>query len=147
MRVTRRWPRSPWYQARHEHDGQTDQQRETRELLQLSGPLQQRADVGQTLQQSPGTRGVGNAPLHHLAAAQSVPDGSPLPFRRLGHLKDSRMFKFGIGSDTWSLRQLHVELDRRELLGRQAVGAEKRNPAGVRVDIGEQRIDGDGKEN
>ena len=68
-----------------QHDGQANQQREAGELLQLLGPVQKRADVGEALKEAPGARDVGDAPLHHLAAAQSGPGAVALPLARVAH--------------------------------------------------------------
>ncbi len=63
--------------------GKPTMKRENRDPLQLLGPVKRGADVGEALQEAPGTGGVGNAPLHHLATAQPVPGA--LPVGRVGH--------------------------------------------------------------
>ena len=69
-------------------DGEADQQQERCELLQPFRPVERRDHIGQTLQQAPGTGRIGNAPLHHLAAAEALPGAVALPFRRrIGHAR------------------------------------------------------------
>ncbi len=76
----------------HEDDRQADQQRERCKLLDLFRPMEGVGDVGEALQQTPSPRGVGNAPLHHLAAGQSLPKRGLLPVLRLvGHAALSLM--------------------------------------------------------
>ena len=64
----------------HENDRQADQQPQGRELLDLARPVERAGDVLETLKQAPGTGRVDDAPLHHLAATQPIPEAVALPF-------------------------------------------------------------------
>jgi len=66
----------------HDRDRQADEQDDGRNLLQLLRPPEGVAHVGDALQQSPGPRRVGDAPLHHLAAAQLLQQPCVLPIHR-----------------------------------------------------------------
>ena len=88
VRVTRRSPRSPWNQARTSTTGRPISSARAVSCWSCSGQWKSVGDVGEALQQAPGTGGVGNAPLHHLAAAQSAPE--VVVCRCLGHVGASR---------------------------------------------------------
>ena len=111
--------------GKDKHDRQTDQQRETRELLQMSWPVEERADVREALQETPRTGDVGNAPLPHLAAAQSSPEGCrpprPVALRSSGSLP--------VGGSVAGLRgstSVRGEFDRNERTGTRG----RRRPGG-----------------
>ena len=71
--LTRCCPRSPWYQASTNAMGSPTRNAMRHGSLQLPGPLEHRAEVSQPLQQAPRAGHIGDAPLHHLAAAQAGP--------------------------------------------------------------------------
>jgi hypothetical protein len=68
-----------------EDDWQADEQCERDQLLNLTGPIVGAAEVLEALQESPGSRDVDDAPLHHLAAGQSGPGAFALALARVGH--------------------------------------------------------------
>ena len=86
-RVTRCSPRSPWYQAITRTIGRPI--RSARIATWLSCPGQSKASLTycEALQESPGTRGIGDPPLHHLAR-RSLAQSALLRTlcRRVGHV-------------------------------------------------------------
>ena len=85
--------------SQNECNRQTNQKGETREFLQLVGPLKEPADVLEALQEPPGRGDVDQSPLHHLAPAQPRPGALGCTLcRRVGHLPPAVVWLGGSGS-------------------------------------------------